>query len=200
MTAPQNVPDLILASGSPRRRELLATFGVTPRVRPVDIDETPRPGELAAVYVERLARAKAQAEGSAGELILAADTVVAIRGELLGKPRDADDAKRMLRQLSGCSHRVLTGIALWQPATGSLEAEVSITEVTFRELDDGEIDAYVSSGEPMDKAGAYAIQGLAAVFVDGIDGDYSNIVGLPLPVVYRMLRRHGIDLLAASGS
>ncbi len=198
--APRNSAELVLASGSPRRRELLATFGVSPIVRPVDIDETPRSGELAAAYVERLARAKAQATGAPGELVLAADTVVAISGDLLGKPRDANDAARMLRQLSGRGHRVLTGVAVWEPETRLIEVEVAITEVEFRDLTAGEIEAYVSSGEPMDKAGAYAIQGLAAVFVQGIVGDYSNIVGLPLPVVYRLLLGRGIDLLASAAT
>ena len=189
-------PSLILASGSPRRRELLARFGLEPTVRPVDIDETPRRGEAAAVYVERLAREKARAQGTPGELILAADTVVAIEDELLGKPLDKGDARRMLRRLAGRSHQVLTGVALWHVTTDQLVADVASTEVVFGDLEDGEIDAYVASGEPMDKAGAYAIQGLAAVFIEGIRGDYSNVVGLPLPVVYRLLRSHAIDLLA----
>lgn len=182
---------LTLASGSPRRRELLRGLGLDIVVRPVDIDESPFDGEKADVYVERLARAKARAQGTPGELILAADTVVAVDGDLLGKPRDEDEAKAMLRRLSGRAHEVLTGVALWDPATDETLCEVVSTRVVFNDMSDAEIAWYVSTGEPMDKAGAYAVQGLAAVFVEGLDGNYSNVVGLPLPTVYRLLQRFG---------
>lgn len=190
---------LILASGSPRRRELLAQMGVEPVVRPVDVDETPRPGEEAAGYVLRLASEKARQRAEPGELVLAADTVVALPteedGDLLGKPVDEDDARAMLRRLRRRSHQVLTGVALWDPAAGSEELSVVVTEVVFGPMSDEEIDAYVRSGEPMDKAGAYAIQGLGGLFVERIEGNYSNVVGLPLPLVYRWLRDAGVGVL-----
>lgn len=195
---------LVLASGSPRRRELLAQMGVEPVVRPVDVDETPRPEEEASTYVLRLASEKARAEACPGELVLAADTVVALAkedggdllGNLLGKPRDEDDARAMLRRLRDRSHQVLTGVALWDPAAESEELSVVVTEVVFGPMSDEEIDAYVRSGEPMDKAGAYAIQGLGGLFVERIEGNYSNVVGLPLPLVYRWLRDAGLEVLA----
>ncbi|MEO1085892.1 MAG: Maf family protein, partial [Acidobacteriota bacterium] len=155
MEKPTTVDDkrLILASGSPRRRELLAGLGIHPEVRPVDIDESPHPGEDASTYVARLAEEKARERAEPGELILAADTVVAVDGELLGKPADADDARRMLRRLSGRGHEVLTGVALYDPAADRIEVEVVSTAVYFNPLADREIDWYVNGGEPMDKAG-----------------------------------------------
>lgn len=186
---------LILASGSPRRRELLRNLGLALEVRPVDIDETPHDGEKAEPYVGRLAETKARERGAPGELVLAADTVVAIDGDLLGKPEDADHARAMLRRLSGRVHQVLTGVATWDPATDRLESEIATTQVVFAELGEREIEWYVQSGEPMDKAGAYAIQGLAALFVETIEGNYSNVVGLPLPTVRRLLARHGWPIL-----
>ena len=182
---------LVLASGSPRRRELLAGLGIEAQVRPVDIDESPLPGERAEPYVLRLARAKARARGEPGELVLAADTVVAVDGDLLGKPTDHRHAAEMLRRLSGRAHQVLTGVALWRPEDDVLDAEVVTTEVIFHPMTEQEIAWYVETDEPMDKAGAYAIQGLAAVFVDRLEGNYSNVVGLPLPTVYRLLRQAG---------
>ncbi|MEM8929883.1 MAG: Maf family protein, partial [Acidobacteriota bacterium] len=183
----------------------LRGLGLDPQIRPVDLDETPHPGEAAEPYVRRLAESKARARGEADELILAADTVVAIDGELLGKPVDAEDARRMLRRLGGRAHEVLTGVALWRPSRNPaenpsedrLEAEVVTTRVVFASLTEDEIDAYVATGEPMDKAGAYAIQGRAAVFVERIDGNYSNVVGLPLPTVYRWLAAFGQPVLVA---
>ena len=186
---------LILASGSPRRRELLAGLGLHLEVRPVDIDESPRPGEDAKTYVGRLAEEKAREQAEPGELILAADTVVAIDGELLGKPASKDDACRMLRRLSGRAHDVLTGVAVFDPADDRLELEVVSTAVVFNELTSAEIDWYVEGGEPMDKAGAYGIQGQAALFIERLDGNYSNVVGLPLPAVYRLLRSMGVRIL-----
>ncbi|MEM8993793.1 MAG: Maf family protein [Acidobacteriota bacterium] len=185
---------LILASGSPRRRELLAGLGLHPEVRPVDIDESPRPGEDASTYVARLAEEKARERAEPGELILAADTVVALDGELLGKPTDPDEARSMLRRLSGRAHDVLTGVALYDPAADRVEVEVVSTAVHFNPLGDREIDWYVNGGEPMDKAGAYGIQGQAAVFIERLEGNYSNVVGLPLPTVYRLLG--GASMLA----
>ena len=197
------VPDprvLVLASGSPRRRQLLRGLGLDPRVRPVDIDETPEPGEQAVAYVLRLAAAKARAraaqDGDDGgrELILAADTVVAVDGDLLGKPADARGARDMLRRLSGRGHQVSTGVAVLDPGADRL-----LTAVVFAELSDREIAWYVASGEPMDKAGAYAVQGLAALFVERLEGNYSNVVGLPLPAVYRLLHRHGFSVVPGNG-
>jgi len=196
-------PELILASGSPRRRELLAGLGLEFTVRPVDLDETPLPGELPEPYVLRLARAKATHRGEPGEVVLAADTVVALGDEpqgevLLGKPDDEEEARRMLRRLSGREHRVFTGVAVWDPGADRLESGIEATRVRFADLDGDEIAWYAASGEPLDRAGAYAIQGLAALFVEGISGNYSNVVGLPLPLVYRLTRAVGVDLKALS--
>lgn len=168
-------------------------LGVRFTVRSVDLDETPRPGEPPRDYVLRLAAEKAAARAEPGELVLAADTVVVVDGEILGKPRDPEDAKRMLRLLSGRTHTVLTGIALEEPGRGRL-ADVDASEVRVAALSDGEIGWYVDTGEPRDKAGAYAIQGLGSLFVEGVDGNYSNVVGLPIPRTYRLFARMGYDL------
>jgi septum formation protein len=180
--------DLVLASASPRRVELLRAAGFRPIVAPADIDETGLPGETPAAHVVRLARAKAEAVAArfpAGA-VLGADTVVAIGDEILGKPRDDDDARRMLGRLAGRTHRVYTGVAL---AVGAeIRAEVEMSEVTMAPLSPAEIDWYVASGESRDKAGAYAIQGLASRHVTSIKGSYSNVVGLPVALVYRWLR------------
>jgi septum formation protein len=183
-------PDLVLASGSPRRRELLEGLGVRFKVRPVDLDESPLPSEAPRDYVLRLAVEKAAARVEPGELVLAADTTVVVDGEILGKPRDDDDARRMLRLLAGREHAVLTGIALGKVA------EVDETLVRFAPLSEAEIDWYVSTGEPRDKAGAYAIQGLGSLFVEAVEGSYSNVVGLPIPRMYRLFARLGYDLKA----
>ena len=182
------IPDLVLASGSPRRRELLEGLGVRFKVRPVDLDESPLPGEPPRDYVLRLAVEKAAARVEPGELVLAADTTVVVDGEILGKPRDDEDARRMLRLLAGRGHSVLTGIALGKAA------EVDETLVRFAPLSESEIDWYVATGEPRDKAGAYAIQGLGSLFVEGVEGSYSNVVGLPIPLMYRLFSRLGYDL------
>ena len=188
----------MLASASPRRRELLASVGLEPtQVRPADIDESPLPGEQAEAYVLRLAQGKARAIAHAGELVLAADTVVTIDGALLGKPRDSADAAGMLRRLSARGHGVATGVAVFDPVSGQLESRVEVTRVIFAPLDDAEIDWYVASGEPMDKAGAYAIQGRAALFVERIEGSYSNVVGLPLATTYQLLTAAGYPLLGS---
>lgn len=189
------MPELVLASASPRRRELLSGLGLRFTVRSSEIDETPRAGEAPGAYVLRLAREKAQATGRPGELVLAADTSVILAGEILGKPRDDEDAERMLRLLSGREHEVLTGVAVLD-ASGRLAAEVDRTVVRMAPLSAEEIAWYVATGEPRDKAGAYAIQGLGALFVEAITGSYSNVVGLPVPTVYRLFRELGYDLKA----
>jgi septum formation protein len=174
---------LILASRSPRRAELLAAAGIEFIVNAADIDETPRERESPREYVLRIAREKAVAVE--GELVLAADTTVVLGNEIMGKPADAADAARMLGALSGNRHEVLTGIALKR--AGHIETEVASTAVWFAPLSEKEIADYVASGEPMDKAGAYGIQGLASKFIDRIDGSYSNVVGLPVALVWKML-------------
>jgi septum formation protein len=185
-TAP---PRLVLASASPRRADLLAGVGLRFAVRPSHIDESPRPGEAPAAMVERLAREKALAVSRPGELTLGADTTVVIDGESLGKPADEMAAAAMLRRLAGREHRVLTGVAVAEgPAVVS---GVEVSRVVFAALDDEEIDWYVATGEPLDKAGAYAIQGRGGLLVTSIGGNYSNVVGLPLPLVYRLLRELG---------
>jgi septum formation protein len=181
-------PALILASASPRRRELLAQAGFVFTVRAADIDETPLPGEDAAAYVERLAQEKAQAvcalSGAADSpaIVLAADTsVVLADGAILGKPADEADAARMLGLLSGATHSVMTGIAAVSTASpGHIVSAVETTRVTFSVIPHAEIAAYVAGGEPLDKAGAYAIQGFAARWIPRIEGDYFNVVGLPI--------------------
>ncbi len=181
-----NHKPLVLASASPRRSELLRAAGIEFTVRVADIDETVLPGESPGDYVRRLAGEKAQAVARAGEMVLGADTTVVIGGEIAGKPVDAEDARRMLKLLSGQWHEVLTGVSLIR--SGQIISEVAVTRVKFSELTEAEIDWYVSTGEPMDKAGAYGIQGYASRFVEGIEGNYSNVVGLPVQVVYRLLK------------
>ena len=192
---------LVLASASPRRRELLAQAGFTFSVHPAHIPEDPLAGEDPIAYVTRLAREKAQvvfrslstednakqeSDSEPSELVvLGADTTVTLDDEILGKPEDATDAARMLRRLSGRTHRVITGVAVVSAQRVEVAAEA--TAVRFLTLSDQEIDAYVATGEPMDKAGAYAIQGLAARWIPRIEGCYFNVVGLPLALVAAML-------------
>ena len=187
-------PKLVLASGSPRRRELLDGLGLIFEVRPVEVDETAQEGEDPATYVERLARVKATAEARAGEVVLAADTTVVLEGELLGKPTDPEEACTMLRRLAGREHTVVTGVAAYDAAAQRLEAGSARTRVRIAALSEAEIDWYVATGEPLDKAGAYAIQGLGALFVEAVEGNYTNVVGLPLPLTYRLVARSGYDL------
>ncbi len=183
--APRGVR-LILASASPRRARLLASAGIAFDQRPADIDESPLEGESPEGYVVRLAEEKARAAWRPGFRALGADTAVVTGREVLGKPRDERDARRMLRSLSGRSHRVLTGVAVFDGgACATLYVE---TRVRFRELREVEIRAYVASGEPLDKAGSYAIQAGAAAFVESVEGSYSNVVGLPLDEVAGLLR------------
>jgi septum formation protein len=180
---------LVLASASPRRRELLAQAGFTFTVTPASIPEDPQPGENPVSYVTRLAREKAEAVFARLQseiVVLGADTtVVAPNGEILGKPADATDAARMLRLLSGATHQVITGVAV--VSSSGTETAAGVTHVTMLTLSDEEIAAYIATGEPMDKAGAYAIQGRAARWIPRIHGCYFNVVGLPLALVSGML-------------
>ncbi len=185
--------ELVLASQSPRRRELLALLGIAPLVRPAYTDETVRPGETPESYVRRVAAEKATAVP--GELVLGADTAVVLGYEILGKPRDGEEARRMLRALSGRVHRVLTGVCLRQggPAPAVRDRLVS-TDVVFAPLSASQIDWYVATGEPLDKAGAYALQGAGGLFVREVRGSVSNVVGLPLHETAELLRAAGWPL------
>lgn len=178
---------LILASQSPRRGEILRLAGIPFLTRPANVDETVLAGEPPETYVKRVAREKAAAiEAGPADIVLGADTVVVIEGQILGKPGSLVDAFRMLEKLSGREHTVLTGICLRREMETILD--VAETRVWFLPLSHREIEQYVASGEPMDKAGAYAIQGLASKFVRRIDGSYTNVVGLPVELVYQYLR------------
>jgi septum formation protein len=216
---------LVLASASPRRQELLRNAGIPFTVQPAEIDETPRDGETPKDCAERLAREKALEvfQTRRDAWVLAADTVVVVDAIILGKPRDAADAARMLRLLSGRTHQVITGVCLVGPKSvarsqlpvarkariqrpeprGRVDKELTTddrqlttasesTFVTMSKLSDEDIREYVASGEPMDKAGAYAIQGLASRWIPRIEGDYTNVVGLPLALVWRMLKRRSV--------
>jgi septum formation protein len=177
---------LVLASKSPRRQQILRDAGIPFVLRSADVPEEHLPGESPADYVRRLAQEKAFAVPIlAGEVVLGADTVVVIDGLVLEKPNDADDATRMLELLSGREHQVITGICLRSDTRKIVDA--ATTRVRFVPLTREQIEAYVASGESMDKAGAYAIQGLASKFIDRIEGCYSNVVGLPVALVYRHL-------------
>jgi septum formation protein len=186
------VTRLVLASASPRRRELLTAAGVSFDVEPADIDETRLADEAPGTYVLRLARQKAEAVAARHpqRAVLGADTIVVLGEIVLGKPRDAAEAAAMLRQLSGRAHDVMTGVAL--VANGQTHALVETTSVWMAEISRADIDWYVASGEPLDKAGAYAIQGLASRFIPRIEGAYSNVVGLPVVTVMELMRRAAI--------
>jgi septum formation protein len=182
---------LLLASTSPRRQELLRQAGFDFEVHPGHIAEEFQPGERPEEFARRAAREKAMhvaAFSPPGSLVLGADTVVVIDGEMLGKPSDLEDATRMLRLLSGRTHQVHTGICLVRAPDEIVALKHETTLVTFRELDEEEIRRYVESGEPLDKAGAYAVQGLASKFVTRISGCYSNVVGLPVALLYEILK------------
>ncbi len=191
---------LVLASASPRRAELLRNAGIAFRVEVPNLEEAPEPGEAPDAYARRLARDKARvvAPRCPGELVLAADTIVVVGDDLLEKPLDPADAARMLRLLSGRSHLVTTGVCLMLLETRNEKLETlfedvrsETTQVTFAPLREEEIQAYVATGQPMDKAGAYGIQEFASRFVTRVEGCYFNVVGLPVSLVYRMLREHG---------
>jgi septum formation protein len=192
-----NLLMLVLASSSPRRRELLTQAGFSFQVHPAHVPEEHVPGETPVAYVSRLAREKAQAvfdeltaasamsQDSSSLAVLGADTIVTLDDQILGKPADAADAARMLRLLSGRTHRVITGVALI--TAGSTEVAAEVTAVHFLPLSDEDIAAYIATGEPMDKAGAYAIQGRAACWIPRIEGCYSNVVGLPIALVSKLI-------------
>jgi septum formation protein len=188
-------PFVVLASASPRRLELLRRIGIEPEVRPADVDETTRSGERPDALVARLAEAKALAVGEVpdGVLVVAADTVVVLGAQVLGKPTDPAEATDMLTALSGIGHRVLTGVHVrcGNRSAGAVEA----TRVRFRPLGAAEIEAYVATGEPLDKAGGYGIQGIGGMFVDSIEGSDTNVVGLPLAALVRLASDVGVELL-----
>jgi septum formation protein len=183
---------LVLASSSPRRAELLRNAGIAFTLCPVEVAEARRPQEWPEDFVRRVAgeKAKAALARYADKFVLGADTVVIVDGQVLGKPRDAQDASRMLHLISAGSHLVTTGVCLLGPKVEDTRAET--TTVSFSPLSDAEIADYVATGEPMDKAGAYAIQGIASRWVTHLDGCYFNVMGLPVPLVYRMLCKHGV--------
>lgn len=188
------LPRVILASSSPRRREILSALGLSFETRPSDVDESLRDGEGAFEAAERLARAKVEAVAAVepGALVVAADTLVVLDGEALGKPRDRADAGRMLARLAGRSHDVVTGVALAH--AGRVESGREVTRVVFAPMTPAEIAAYAASGEPDDKAGAYAVQGIGGQFVERIEGSPSNVVGLPVRLLYTLAAGLGVDL------
>lgn len=183
-------PRVVLASASPRRRDLLSLIGIDHDVRPANIDESMHDGETPQAHAERLAREKAAAIEAPEAVTIGSDTIVVVDGDVLGKPRDRAHAAEMLRRLSGRSHVVMTGVAVrWRHTVASGLVEVG---VTFRARGDDEIEAYVATGEPMDKAGAYGIQGFGATIVERIDGDYFAVMGLPLNRLVTLLRELGL--------
>jgi septum formation protein len=182
------VPSLVLASGSPRRKELLSMLGIPFTVRPADLDETPHPGEAAQPYVGRLSVEKALAVAQPGELVLAADTTVALDGEILGKPLDVEDAVATLMRLSGRPHQTHTGMAVVDGTTGAvLHQLVDTTQVHMRTYDEVTARWYVATGEPLDRAGSYAVQGIGSTLVARVDGNVQTVVGLTMTVMYEWL-------------
>jgi septum formation protein len=181
---------VILASSSPRRRELLTLIGLEHDVLPADVDESLHPGEIPWAYAERLARAKAGASAARGSVSIGSDTIVVVDDDVLGKPKNEADAAAMLRRLSGRSHTVMTAVAV--AFDGTVTSDVVTVGVTFRPLRDDEIADYIGTGEPMDKAGAYGIQGFGATIVDGVDGDYFAVMGLPVNRMIRLLESVGL--------
>jgi septum formation protein len=183
------LPKLVLASGSPRRSEIMNSVGWEFTKDVPDIDESEREGENAESYVQRLAKEKAEAVAAShpGEIVLAADTTVVLEDRIIGKPTDLPDARRMLEMLSGNWHEVLTGIAVMTNGTSTVGMQR--TRVKFAPMNDAELDFLVAVGDPLDKAGAYAVQAQAALFIEGIEGDYWNVVGLPISLVYEMVGR-----------
>jgi septum formation protein len=185
-----SVPMVILASQSPRRRDLLRLIGIPHEVRPADIDERYIPGERPREHAERLARGKALAIASPDAVVIGSDTIVVVDGDVLGKPADESHAAAMLRRLSGRSHIVITAVAIaWR---GRLESDVEEVGVAFHQMSDDEIAAYIRTGEPMDKAGAYGIQGYGATIVERVEGDYFAVMGLPLQRLVRLCARVGL--------
>ncbi len=192
-----NIVKIILASSSPRRAEILRNAGIAFQVRAPQIDEAALPGETAQAMVARLSEEKARAvsaqfaAGSGDVIIVGADTTIELNGEILGKPRDLAHAREMLAKLSGSTHHVLTGIFLLRLPCIATRAAVEISAVTFAPLDEKDIEAYLATGEPLGKAGAYAIQGFGGRYIPGIEGCYFNVVGLPLAKLYLLLRDLG---------
>jgi septum formation protein len=189
---------LVLASGSPRRRDVLETLQLEFEVVPADVDETRLPDEPPAAYVERVARAKAGAVAGKGMLVIAADTTVVHEGRVLGKPGHPEEARAMLRRLQGDVHEVFTGLAVgsWDGAAADVKSLVDVAEVEFLPMTDGEITAYVDTGEPMDKAGAYALQGLGGAYVRSVNGSPFTVIGLPIHLLSRLVAASGGDLTA----
>ena len=188
---------LILASASPRRRDLLGVAGIPFTVQAADIDETPLPGEAPEAYAERLAREKAMACAAArsgdGDWYLAADTIVVRDDDILGKPRNTAEARDMISSLQGRSHRVITGVCLHRGGENPVcESFISSTRVTFKPMTPDEIEGYIATSEPYDKAGAYAAQGIGSFFIHRVEGSYTNVVGLPLSDTVDLLRRMGV--------
>jgi len=185
---------IVLVSASPRRADLLRRAGLEFTIRPSEVDETPFPGEAPGVLAERLARAKVLALPALSfpALAIGADTVVAVADAVLGKPKDRAEARQMLRRLSGRVHEVTTAMALRTLPEETIQCERAVSRVTFAPLSDREIDWYAETGEGMDKAGAYALQGIGALFIESIAGSYTNVIGLPLDRLYPHLRLHGV--------
>lgn len=183
---------LVLASSSPRRRELLESLNLQFELRSPDVDETRFPDEAPGIYVERIARAKALAVAGSDEIIVAADTTVVFEGRVMGKPGHPEEARSMLRRLQGARHEVLSGLAV--SSGGETHSLIDATEVEMMTMTDEEIAAYVAGGEPMDKAGAYALQGEGGVFVISVHGSPSTVVGLPIHQLPRLLGRVGVEL------
>lgn len=195
-----SAPRLVLASASPRRRELLAALGLTFETRPAEVSESLLTGESPFDAAERLAREKAARvafELAESAAVVAADTIVVLDGVALGKPTDRADAVRMLRALAGRSHDVVTGLAVW--ASGRTFSGREVTRVVFSPMTEGEILAYAASGEPDDKAGAYALQGIGSVFIERIEGSPSNVIGLPVRLFARLAREAGLPLPVLAG-
>ena len=184
---------VVLASQSPRRRELLALVGITHDVRPADVDESVLPGEQPVPHCERLARLKADtvARSHQDDVVVGSDTIVVVEGDILGKPRDPAHAAAMLRRLSGRTHTVCTAVAIAH--RGTTRSGVEEVAVTFRPIDDRTIDDYIATGEPMDKAGAYGIQGFGAAIVERVDGDYFAVMGLPIGRMLELMRQAGVE-------
>ena len=189
--------ELVLASGSPRRRDLLAGLGLEFTVEPPDVDEARYPDEAPDDYVVRVARSKAEAVARPEAVVIAADTTVVHDGHVMGKPSHPAEARGMLRRLAGDAHTVYTGVAVARAENGTITIETAVAQsvVRFTDLTEAEIAAYVETGEPMDKAGAYALQGIGATFVESVEGSPSNVIGLPMHLAARLLRSAGIAIL-----